>query len=89
MNTHEDFMRLALNNAKMTKGQTTPNPMVGSVIVKDGRIVGIGAHLKPGEPHAEIHALRMAGEQARGGLSMSRWSLAPITDGQVLVPRPS
>ncbi|WP_018887214.1 bifunctional diaminohydroxyphosphoribosylaminopyrimidine deaminase/5-amino-6-(5-phosphoribosylamino)uracil reductase RibD [Paenibacillus massiliensis] len=67
MNTHEDFMRLALNNAKMTKGQTTPNPMVGSVIVKDGRIVGIGAHLKPGEPHAEIHALRMAGEQARGG----------------------
>lgn len=67
MNTHEDFMRLALDNAKMTKGQTTPNPMVGSVIVKDGRIVGIGAHLKPGEPHAEIHALRMAGEQARGG----------------------
>jgi diaminohydroxyphosphoribosylaminopyrimidine deaminase/5-amino-6-(5-phosphoribosylamino)uracil reductase len=40
--------------------------MVGSVIVKDGRVVGIGAHLKPGEPHAEIHALRMAGEHAQG-----------------------
>nr|EEK66684.1 Riboflavin biosynthesis protein [Bacillus wiedmannii] len=49
------------------KGQTTPNPLVGSVIVNDNRIVGIGAHMKAGEPHAEIHAIRMAGEQARGG----------------------
>ncbi|MEF2966469.1 bifunctional diaminohydroxyphosphoribosylaminopyrimidine deaminase/5-amino-6-(5-phosphoribosylamino)uracil reductase RibD [Paenibacillus sp. M1] len=66
MNTHETYMRLALDNAKAAKGQTRPNPMVGAVIVKDGRIVGIGAHLKPGEPHAEIHALRMAGEHAEG-----------------------
>ncbi|MBG9580231.1 5-amino-6-(5-phosphoribosylamino)uracil reductase, partial [Bacillus thuringiensis] len=48
------------------KGQTTPNPLVGSVIVNDNRIVGVGAHMKAGEPHAEIHAIRMAGEQARG-----------------------
>lgn len=61
-------MRLALENARMTKGQTDPNPMVWSVIVKDSRIAGIGAHLKPGEPHAEIHALRMAGEQALGAV---------------------
>lgn len=66
MNMHEFYMKLALENAKGTKGQTTPNPQVGSVIINDGRIVGIGAHLKPGEPHAEIHALRMAGEQAKG-----------------------
>src|SRR6478736_7781471 len=59
-------MNIALQNAKATKGQTDPNPLVGSVIVNDNRIVGIGTHLKAGEPHAEIHALRMAGEQAKG-----------------------
>lgn len=64
---HEKYMRLALENARAAKGQTAPNPLVGSVIVNDGRIVGIGAHLKPGEPHAEIHALRMAGEHAKDG----------------------
>ncbi|OWA35680.1 riboflavin biosynthesis protein RibD [Saccharibacillus sp. O16] len=67
MSLHEKYMRLALENARAAKGQTAPNPLVGSVIVNEGRIVGIGAHLKPGEPHAEIHALRMAGEHARGG----------------------
>ncbi|NGZ77228.1 bifunctional diaminohydroxyphosphoribosylaminopyrimidine deaminase/5-amino-6-(5-phosphoribosylamino)uracil reductase RibD [Saccharibacillus sp. VR-M41] len=67
MSIHEKYMRLALENARAAKGQTAPNPLVGSVIVNEGRIVGIGAHLKPGEPHAEIHALRMAGEHARGG----------------------
>jgi len=60
-------MDLALNNAKAMKGQTDPNPLVGSVIVNDDRIVGVGTHLKAGEPHAEIHALRMAGEKAKGG----------------------
>lgn len=63
---HEKYMRLALENARAAQGQTAPNPLVGSVIVNDGRLVGIGAHLKPGEPHAEIHALRMAGDHARG-----------------------
>lgn len=59
-------MDLALNNAKAMKGQTDPNPLVGSVIVNDNRIVGVGTHLKAGEPHAEIHAIRMAGEKAKG-----------------------
>lgn len=49
------------------KGQTDPNPLVGSVIVNHNEIVGVGTHLKAGEPHAEIHALRMAGEKAKGG----------------------
>ena len=48
------------------KGQTSPNPMVGCVIVKDGEIVGMGSHLKAGGPHGEIHALNMAGEKAKG-----------------------
>lgn len=67
MPSHEFYMDLALTNARTMNGQTFPNPLVGSVIVNDNRIVGVGAHLKAGEPHAEIHALRMAGEAARGG----------------------
>ncbi|MFC3209725.1 bifunctional diaminohydroxyphosphoribosylaminopyrimidine deaminase/5-amino-6-(5-phosphoribosylamino)uracil reductase RibD [Planomicrobium okeanokoites] len=67
MPNHELYMDLALNNARTMKGQTDPNPLVGSVIVNHNRIVGVGAHLKAGEPHAEIHALRMAGEEAHGG----------------------
>lgn len=67
MTDHSFYMDLALQNAKAMKGQTDPNPLVGSVIVNDNHIVGIGTHLKAGEPHAEIHAIRMAGEKAKGG----------------------
>lgn len=63
----QDYMKLALQLAESTRGQTSPNPMVGSVVVKDGAIVGVGAHLKAGEGHAEVQALKMAGEKARGG----------------------
>jgi diaminohydroxyphosphoribosylaminopyrimidine deaminase/5-amino-6-(5-phosphoribosylamino)uracil reductase len=65
--TDTDFMRLALQIAESVNGRTWPNPMVGAVVVKEGRIVGMGAHLKAGEPHAEVHALNMAGEAAKGG----------------------
>jgi len=61
-----DYMSVALQLAKGTMGQTSPNPAVGAVVVKDGAIVGMGAHLKAGEPHAEVHALRMAGDKAQG-----------------------
>lgn len=67
MTNDEFYMDLALTNALAMKGQTDPNPLVGSVIVNHNRVVGVGAHLKAGEPHAEIHALRMAGDQAKGG----------------------
>jgi len=59
------FMEFALNLAKKTKGQTSPNPVVGTVVVKDGRIIGMGAHLKAGNSHAEVHALEMAGSLAK------------------------
>ncbi|MED4127746.1 bifunctional diaminohydroxyphosphoribosylaminopyrimidine deaminase/5-amino-6-(5-phosphoribosylamino)uracil reductase RibD [Shouchella miscanthi] len=60
------YMKLALENAKAMLGQTGANPVVGCVLVKESRVIGIGSHLKEGEPHAEIHALRMAGELANG-----------------------
>jgi len=60
------YMRLALELAAKARGQTGINPVVGCVIVKDGRIVGLGSHLRRGEAHAEVHALRMAGGEARG-----------------------
>lgn len=62
----EQYMRFALQLAQSARGQTSPNPLVGAVVVKHGEIVGFGAHLKAGEPHAEVHALRMAGEKAEG-----------------------
>lgn len=65
--THVAFMKRALALARQGKGRTTPNPMVGAVIVNVGRVVGEGYHQKSGGPHAEIHALRAAGGAARGG----------------------
>ncbi|MDE2599637.1 MAG: bifunctional diaminohydroxyphosphoribosylaminopyrimidine deaminase/5-amino-6-(5-phosphoribosylamino)uracil reductase RibD [Rhodocyclaceae bacterium] len=59
-------MAEALRLARLGLYTTTPNPRVGCVIVKDGAVVGSGWHAKAGEPHAEVHALREAGEQARG-----------------------
>ena len=61
-----NYMSLALREAARGLYGTSPNPRVGCVIVKDGKVVGHGAHLKAGEPHAEVHALRMAGERAAG-----------------------
>lgn len=65
MISHEAWMQQALNLAKTTTGQTSPNPMVGAIVVKDGCLVGMGAHLKAGTPHAEVHALEMAGSNAK------------------------
>lgn len=61
-----EWMTRALRLAAGGLYTTTPNPRVGCVIVKDGQLVGEGAHLKAGEPHAEVHALRVAGDLARG-----------------------
>ncbi|GAC1456641.1 MAG: bifunctional diaminohydroxyphosphoribosylaminopyrimidine deaminase/5-amino-6-(5-phosphoribosylamino)uracil reductase RibD [Candidatus Limnocylindrales bacterium] len=59
------FMRRALSLAARGAGHTSPNPMVGAVIVADGRIVGEGYHRALGSPHAEVDALRHAGAAAR------------------------
>ncbi|TXH06178.1 MAG: bifunctional diaminohydroxyphosphoribosylaminopyrimidine deaminase/5-amino-6-(5-phosphoribosylamino)uracil reductase RibD [Rhodocyclaceae bacterium] len=60
------MMARALQLAERGLWTTSPNPRVGCVLVKDGEIVGEGWHEKAGEPHAEVHALRAAGDRARG-----------------------
>jgi diaminohydroxyphosphoribosylaminopyrimidine deaminase/5-amino-6-(5-phosphoribosylamino)uracil reductase len=59
-------MRLALKLAARGAGWVSPNPMVGAVVVKDGQVVGRGYHRRAGRPHAEVEALRAAGEAATG-----------------------
>src|SRR2546428_2390818 len=60
------FMRRALCLAENGMGLASPNPMVGAVVVADGRVVGEGWHEGPGTPHAEAAALSRAGDRARG-----------------------
>ena len=82
------FMQLALDLAKQGEFTTTPNPSVGCVLVKDGKVVGKGFHAKAGEPHAEVMALREAGENARGATAYRHlralfafWAYAALCEG--------
>ena len=66
MKDDQKWMRLALKLARKGIGKTSPNPNVGAVVVKNGRLIGKGYHKKFGGPHAEVFALQEAGEAARG-----------------------
>ncbi|MCP3033017.1 bifunctional diaminohydroxyphosphoribosylaminopyrimidine deaminase/5-amino-6-(5-phosphoribosylamino)uracil reductase RibD [Halobacillus sp. A1] len=66
MDRDEKYMQMAIAMAEGTVGQTSPNPSVAAVVVRDNQVVGLGVHVKAGEPHAEVHALKMAGEKAEG-----------------------
>jgi diaminohydroxyphosphoribosylaminopyrimidine deaminase/5-amino-6-(5-phosphoribosylamino)uracil reductase len=66
MTMDEKYMRLALRLAKKGMGRTSPNPLVGAVVLKGKTIVGRGYHHRAGGPHAEVLALRQAGKKARG-----------------------
>ncbi len=61
-----DYMSIALSLARLALGQVSPNPAVGAVVVKNGSIIGQGYTQPPGSDHAEIVALKQAGEEARG-----------------------
>ena len=65
--TDEDYMRMALELAARGRGTTSPNPMVGAVVVADGAVVGSGYHRFAGGPHAEVYAIDAAGARARAG----------------------
>lgn len=61
----EKYMRMALRLAARARGRTSPNPMVGAVVVKNGKVIASGWHHRAGEPHAEAIALRKAGGKAK------------------------
>ena len=65
-NADQQFMQQALELAALARGRTSPNPMVGAVLVKGDKVIGEGYHHQAGTPHAEIHALHQAGDQAQG-----------------------
>ncbi len=69
--TDELYMRRCLQLASNGSGSTSPNPMVGAVIVCDGRIIGEGYHIRAGEPHAEVNAVRSVAEHDRPLLKKS------------------
>ena len=66
--TDQDFMRRAIELAERGRGWTNPNPVVGAVIVKDGRIIGEGYHARFGGLHAERNAIASLTEPARGAV---------------------
>jgi diaminohydroxyphosphoribosylaminopyrimidine deaminase/5-amino-6-(5-phosphoribosylamino)uracil reductase len=63
---HEKFLKKAITLAKTARGNTSPNPLVGAVIVKKGEIIGAGCHKKAGLPHAEINAINNAKKSVKG-----------------------
>src|SRR5207253_93323 len=66
VDSDRDWMRRALELAERGRGHVEPNPLVGAVVVRDGRIVGEGWHQRFGEAHAEVNALATADAVARG-----------------------
>mgnify|MGYP002650986711 CR=1 FL=1 len=81
-------MQMALDLAEKARGATSPNPLVGCVIVSpDGHVVEKGYHHKAGEPHAEVHALRMAGEKARGATAYVTLEPCPMCAGAIINAR--
>lgn len=81
-----DYMAQALAEARKGLGQTSPNPAVGSLVVKDGVVVGRGYHTFANRKHAEVVALEDAGERARGRRCMCRWSRARTRGGRGRAP---
>jgi diaminohydroxyphosphoribosylaminopyrimidine deaminase/5-amino-6-(5-phosphoribosylamino)uracil reductase len=84
------YIRRAIALAANGWGRVAPNPMVGCVIVRDGEVVGEGWHTEYGQPHAEVEALRAAGDRARGAMAYvslepcSHWGKTPPCTGALI-----
>ncbi len=78
--TEQDYMKRAIELAKKGEGWTNPNPMVGAVIVKDGRIIGEGYHARCGELHAERNAIASLTESAEGQHCTLHWNHVVIME---------
>ena len=83
------FMRRALAEAERGRGAVEPNPMVGAVVVRDGRVVGVGHHARFGGPHAEVVALGRPATRPAGRRSTSRSNRAATTARPRPAPTPS
>lgn len=73
------FMHRCLDLSRRAEGNTSPNPMVGAIVVHDGRIIGEGYHLKAGEPHAEVNAINAVADKSLLPLSTLYVSLEPCS----------
>ena len=85
--TDRDYMSRAIELAKRGIGLTNPNPMVGAVIVKDGRIIGEGYHRRCGELHAERNAIASLTESAQGATIYVTLEPCPMCAGAILQAR--
>ena len=83
----QDYMRLALELAERGRGWTSPNPMVGAVVVKDGRIIGQGWHERCGRPHAERNALASCTQDPRGAELYVTLGPCPMCAGAIINAR--
>ncbi|MBR6757449.1 MAG: bifunctional diaminohydroxyphosphoribosylaminopyrimidine deaminase/5-amino-6-(5-phosphoribosylamino)uracil reductase RibD [Bacteroidaceae bacterium] len=79
MNIHERYMQRCLQLARMADGNTSPNPMVGAVVVCDGRIIGEGYHRRCGEAHAEVNAIASVRDKSLLSQSTIYVSLEPCS----------
>ena len=84
---YESYMQRALELAQLGWGRTNPNPLVGAVIVKNGRIIAEGYHKRLGGAHAEVAAFLNAKEDVAGGTLYAIWNLVLIMEELLPVQR--